>query len=111
MAIRTFINRLHVQLRLLRTAERGNVLLTFALLLVPVMGAVGAAVDFSRANNVRSQLQAAADAASVGSIAKSSPAVAAAASMSNDGPVAAGETDAVKIFNAQLAGKENLYTG
>ena len=48
----------------------------FALALVPITGAVGAAVDFSRANNIRSQLLAAADAASVGSVAKSSPAMA-----------------------------------
>ena len=111
MATGSLVDRLRRDVRRFRSAKRGNVLLTFALLLVPIMGAVGAAVDFSRANNVRSQLQAAADAASVGSIAKTSPAVEAAAAMSNDGAISAGVTDAIKIFNAQLAGKAHLYTG
>ena len=91
-------------------AKRGNVMLTFALTLVPLMGAVGAAVDYSRANNFRSQLQAAADAAAVGSVAKSSPAMAAAGSMSSDGAIPAGVTDALKIFNAQLIGKTAWFT-
>src|SRR2546423_10648690 len=87
-------------------AKRGNVLLTFALALVPIMGAVGAAVDYSRANNIRSQLIAAADAASVGSVAKASPAMTAALNMPNDGSIAAGVTDALNIFNSTLVGKD-----
>jgi Flp pilus assembly protein TadG len=105
MATNTPLDELRARLRRLRSERRGNVVLTFALLLIPIMGAVGAAVDYSRANNIRSQLQAAADAASVGSVAKSSPAMAAAAAMSNDGPIPVGVTDALKIFNAQIASK------
>jgi hypothetical protein len=75
------------------------------------MGAVGAAVDYSRANNIRTQLLAAADAASVGSVAKSSPAMAAAAAMTSDGPIPAGVTDALNIFNAQLIGKTGFSLG
>jgi Flp pilus assembly protein TadG len=41
----------------------GHVVLTFALLLIPIIGAVGAAVDYSRASNVRTHLQNALDAA------------------------------------------------
>jgi Flp pilus assembly protein TadG len=84
--------------------------MTFALALVPIMGAVGAAVDYSRASNIRTQLHAAADAAAVGAVAKSSPAMAAAATMTQDGPIAAGETDALKIFNSQVTGKSSLYS-
>jgi Flp pilus assembly protein TadG len=90
-------------------AERGNVMLTFALTLIPLMGAVGAAVDYSRANNYRSQLQAAADAAAVGSVAISSPAVTAASTMSKDGSIPDGVTDALKIFNSQLIGKTSWF--
>src|SRR5947209_844982 len=43
-------------------AEGGNVLVTFALLLVPLMGLVGAAVDYSRANSDKAAMQAAIDA-------------------------------------------------
>ena len=45
------------------TARGGNVVLTFALATVPVVGAVGAAVDYSRANSAKATLQAAIDAA------------------------------------------------
>src|SRR5262245_48711254 len=110
MAIRTVANRLRVQLGAFRAAGRGNVTLTFALALIPIVGAVGAAVDYSRANNYRSQLQAAADSASVGSVAKNSPALAAAGTMSADGQIDAGITDARQIFNAQLIGKTSWWS-
>jgi hypothetical protein len=109
MAIQSSIDRLLADLRSMRTGERGNVLLTFALMLVPLVGAVGAAVDFSRANNIRSQLQAAADAASVATVAKNSPAVTAAASMSSDGEIKAGESYAITFFNSQLVGKTSHF--
>jgi Flp pilus assembly protein TadG len=43
-------------------AESGNVLLTFTLALIPIMGFVGAAVDYSRANSDKAAMQAAIDA-------------------------------------------------
>lgn len=46
----------------LRRAEAGNVGLMFALAIVPVMGMIGAAVDYSRANSVKADMQAALDA-------------------------------------------------
>ena len=48
--------------RELRKATAGNVAVTFALTLVPVMGCVGAAVDYSRANSAKVAMQAASDA-------------------------------------------------
>lgn len=83
----------------------GNVALIFGLALLPVTGAVGAAVDYSNANKVRSWLTAAADSASVSSIAKASPAMASAAKMRRDGTVSAGVKDALAIFDAEIQGK------
>ena len=42
---------------------RGNTAIIFALTLIPMLGAVGVALDYSRANSLRGKLQGAADAA------------------------------------------------
>src|SRR5262245_42463389 len=44
-------------------AERGNIAMTFSLMLIPLMTGVGAAVDYSRANAAKSSLQTALDSA------------------------------------------------
>jgi Flp pilus assembly protein TadG len=61
-AFQNLIHRLRGQLQAFRRAERGNVILTFALLTVPIMGFVGAAVDYSRGNSDKAAMQAAVDA-------------------------------------------------
>jgi Flp pilus assembly protein TadG len=51
--------------RLLRRffrAQRGNITIIFALTTIPVIGFVGAAVDYSRANSARTAMQSAIDA-------------------------------------------------
>ena len=83
--------------------RRGNIAVIFALSCVPVITVVGCAVDYSRATQTRAKLQAAADAASVGAIAKASPAFKAAGSMTSDGSIAVGVADAQNIFNANRA--------
>ncbi|MBR0793689.1 pilus assembly protein [Bradyrhizobium manausense] len=83
--------------------KRGNIAVIFTLACVPLITAVGCAVDYSRATQIRSKLQAAADAASVGAIAKASPAFLAAGSMTSDGTIPAGVTDAQNIFDANRA--------
>ena len=83
--------------------RRGNIAVIFALACVPIITAVGCAVDYSRATQVRAKLQAAADAASVGAIAKASPAFKAAGSMTSDGTISVGVTDAQNIFDANRA--------
>lgn len=83
--------------------RRGNIAVIFTLACVPLITAVGCAVDYSRATQTRSKLQAAADAASVGSIAKASPAFKAAGTMTSDGSISVGVTDAANIFNANRA--------
>ena len=68
-----------------RRDRRGNIAVIFALSLLPVLSCIGCAVDYSRATQLRSKLQAAIDAASVGSIAKTSPAFIAAGDDHVDG--------------------------
>ena len=44
-----------------RSARRGNVAITFAIAIIPIVGAVGAAVDYSHANSIKAAMQAALD--------------------------------------------------
>jgi Flp pilus assembly protein TadG len=46
-------------------ARRGNVAITFAFATIPIMAFVGGAVDYSRANSVRADLQGALDSAAL----------------------------------------------
>ena len=80
----------------------GNFSQIAALLTVPLVGAIGLAVDYSQALEVRRQLFEAADAAAVGAIADSSPAYDQTALMEDDGPVPAGEKDAISLFSANV---------
>jgi Flp pilus assembly protein TadG len=81
----------------------GNIAVTFAIALLPILAAVGCAVDYSFATRMKAKLQSAADAASVASISQKSPGYVAAAKMSGDGTVAAGVTDANNIFNGNMS--------
>ena len=91
-----------------RRNKSANVAVIFTIAAVPVMTFVGSAVDYSRATATRSKLQSATDAASVGSVTKTSPAFIAAGTMSSDGPIPAGVTDANNIFNGNMTG-HRLY--
>jgi Flp pilus assembly protein TadG len=86
-----------------RRDQRGNIFTAFALTLVPILAGVGGAVDYSRVSQIRSRLQAASDTAAVGAVAKNSPAFIAAGTMSQDGPIPIGVTDATNIFNGNMA--------
>jgi Flp pilus assembly protein TadG len=86
-----------------RRDSSGNIGVIFALALLPLISAVGCAVDYNRATQIRSKLQAAADAASVGSISRTSPAFIAAGTMTSDGAIPVGVTDAANIFNANMS--------
>ena len=61
MSIATLIHRFQAELRRFRAAQTGNVLITFVLTLVPMLGLIGAAVDYSRAASARSAMQSAVD--------------------------------------------------
>ncbi|WP_316230262.1 TadE/TadG family type IV pilus assembly protein [Bradyrhizobium sp. SZCCHNR1051] len=88
----------------LRRDVSGNVAVTFAIVCVPLITAVGCGVDYSRANQMRAKLQAAVDAASVGAVSRTAPAFIAAGAMTSDGVIAAGNDDAAKIFNGNMSG-------
>jgi Flp pilus assembly protein TadG len=57
--------RLFALVRKFASARNGNVALTFAMATLPVMASIGAAVDYSRANSVRADLQGALDSAAL----------------------------------------------
>src|SRR3954454_4754932 len=76
--------------RRLKRDREGSVVTTFALALIPVVGLVGAAVDYSAANNARTSLQVALDAALIAG--------------AKDGS-ADWATTALNTFNANLTAK------
>jgi Flp pilus assembly protein TadG len=59
-------------LLLFRRAEQGNVILVFAIALIPIIAMMGAAIDYSRANSVKADMQAALDATALAMV-KNSP--------------------------------------
>jgi len=61
MAARSLFNFLRQRLCELRQANAANVTITFALAIIPIVGLVGAAVDYSRATSVQTSMRAAAD--------------------------------------------------
>ena len=54
--------------------QRGNLAVIFGIAVLPLITAVGCAVDYSQAMRMKAKLQSAADAAAVGAVAKGSPA-------------------------------------
>ncbi|MCX7314033.1 MAG: pilus assembly protein [Hyphomicrobiales bacterium] len=60
-SLKAMFARLHRTVRELRAANGANVTVTFALATIPMVGFVGAAVDYSHANSVKAAMQAAAD--------------------------------------------------
>jgi Flp pilus assembly protein TadG len=87
-----------------RRDQSGNIAMIFTLALLPILSAIGCSIDYTIAVQIRSKLQAAADAASVGSVTKTSPAFIAAGSMTTDGPIAVGVTDANNLFSGNTDG-------
>ncbi len=101
------VNRTRIVCRLFdrfRRDSAGNIAIIFAVALIPLVVSMGAAVDFSNIFAIRSRLQDAADAASIGAIVPSSSAFSAASSMSADGLIPAGQQQAIKLFDANIAG-------
>ncbi len=62
MADQSVTSWLRHRVRSFGSATGGNIGLTFALSIVPIVGFVGAAIDYSRANSVKAAMQSAADA-------------------------------------------------
>ena len=99
---------MHAFVRTLHRFRRdtsGNIAVIFMLTLLPLLSAVGCAVDYSAANAIRSKLQSAADAATVGSVSRTAPGFIAAGAMTGDGPIPVGVSDATKLFEITTVGK------
>ena len=86
-----------------RRDQRGNIAVIFAIACIPLISAVGCAVDYSVATRMKAKLQSAADAAAVASISQKSPGYLAAAAMTANGAVTAGVTDANNIFDGNMS--------
>ena len=85
-----------------RRDRRGNIAVIFTLALLPILSAVGSAIDYTVATRMKAKLQSAADAASIASISQNSPGFMAASVMTSDGSVAVAVTDANNIFNGNV---------
>lgn len=70
--MQTLWSKFRRSLHAFKKARAGNVAITFAFATLPVVGAVGAAVDFSHANSVKAALQAALDSTAL-MVAKDAP--------------------------------------
>ena len=82
----------------------GAVSVIFALVILPLMIAVGAAVDYAIAARTKEMLQAAADAAAVGAISMSSSAVKQVIQSGVSGEIKVAEADALNIANTNFSG-------
>lgn len=99
----------HLIRRLFVHCDRGSIAMLFAIVLVPIVGAAGMAIDFARASHVRVLLQSATDAAAL-SAAKSSIATANKSAVAssvftanvNNGGLASGTTASVAVSNDKV---------
>ncbi|MBU2485142.1 MAG: hypothetical protein KKG78_08640 [Alphaproteobacteria bacterium] len=79
----------------------GNFGILAALMLVPVIGAAGLALDYTNALSIKGRIQGAADAAALAAVAESSVGVKEAMAMSGDGEIVVGVAEALQFFKAQ----------
>jgi Flp pilus assembly protein TadG len=87
-----------------RRDRRGNVAVIFIFASVPLIAAIGGAIDYGEAVRMKSKLQSAADAAAIASISQQSPGWLAASQMSGNGVVTAAQNAAMQIFNGNISG-------
>ncbi len=85
-----------------RSDSRGNVAIITALAALPMMAAIGCAIDYSNASMIRTKLQAAADAAVLATVSVNSPVVLTSKGMTGNGTVSGGSTYAANFFSANL---------
>ena len=94
--------RLRTLVRDFRSNKRANVAVTFAFASLPIISAVGCLSDFSYASMIKTKLQAAADAATLATVANnpSNPIITTAKAMSGSGTVSGGATFVQNFFSA-----------
>lgn len=96
--------RLQQYISRFRRDRRGNVAVIFTIAAIPIISAVGCAVDYSMATRMKAKLQSAADAAGIAALSQKSPGFLAASVMTGNGSVTAGVTDMTNVFNANMNG-------
>lgn len=96
------------KLKSLRTDERGNVALMMGILLVPLVGAVGYGIDYTRAVSYRLKLDSAANAAALAGMDTARALLLSNPNMSPDSVKAAADARAIQVF-AGLAPAEFPY--
>jgi Flp pilus assembly protein TadG len=82
---------------------RGNVAVITGIVAVPLISAVGCAVDYSMATTIRTKLQAAADAATLAAVSANSPITTAAKAMTGNGTVTGGQTYTQNFFDSNVS--------
>ena len=96
------MHALHRLLSRFRRDQSANIAMIFALSLIPLISAIGCAVDYSLAARMKAKLQSAADGAAVAALSQKSPGFKAAAAMTGDGSVTAGVSDANAVFDGNM---------
>jgi Flp pilus assembly protein TadG len=99
MTVRHIPGRVTALVSRLRRDREANVAVMFAIAAIPVLGMVGAATDYSLATRMKAKLSSGADSAAVASISQFSAGWTQAMSMTTNGPVPNGESEANDIFN------------
>ncbi|MEH2613408.1 TadE/TadG family type IV pilus assembly protein [Bradyrhizobium sp. AZCC 1693] len=84
--------------------RRGNVAIIFTIAAIPLISAIGCAVDYSLATRMKTKMQTAADAASIAALSQKSPGFVAASVMTGNGTVTDGVNDAINVFDANMNG-------
>jgi Flp pilus assembly protein TadG len=102
MAVPQILSRATALISRFRRDTKANVAIMFGIAILPILGAVGVATDYSMATRMKAKLQSAADAAAIASISQNSAGYNAAMLMTSDGAVPAGVTAANNIFNGNL---------
>jgi len=92
-----------------RSDQRGNLAVIFAVATIPLISAIGCAIDYSEAMRIKAKLQSAADASAVASISQQSQGWLAAMAMTADGEVGVAETDAQNIFKGNINASTSLF--
>src|ERR1700737_3226121 len=103
MSAPPFAKRVPALISRFRQDNKANIAVIFAIALIPILTALGCAVDYSLATRLKAKLQSAADGARVAAIAKNSLGYIQASTMTSDGEVPAGETDALNVFNGNMS--------
>ncbi len=94
------IERLRALFGNFQSNSRGNVAMITALAALPMVAAVGCAIDYSNASMIRTKLQAVADSAALATVSFNSPVVTTAKNMAGNGTVSGGSTYGSNFFTA-----------